>query len=89
MNQSRFLTIFITANVLFILLHIHKHTQIVRHAYRKQELEHQIDLTANKKEQLLQQLCALKNRESIYQYAQHELHMRPLQLNQIKKISAS
>ena len=89
MNQSRFLTIFITANVLFILLHIHKHTQIVRHEYRKQELEQQIDVTANKKEQLVQQLCALKNRESIYQYAQHELNMRPLHLNQIKKISAS
>lgn len=89
MNQSRFLTIFITANVLFILLHIHKHTQIIRYEHHKQELERQIDSMTSKKEQLLQTLCTLKNRELIYQYAQHELQMRPLHLNQIKKISAS
>lgn len=89
MNQSRFLTIFITTNVLFILLHIHKHTQIVRYEYKKQELEQQINLLSNQKEQLLQTLCTLKSRESIYQYAQHQLNMRPLHLNQIKKRAAS
>lgn len=89
MNQSRFLTIFITANVLFILLHIHKHTQIVRHSYKKQELEQQIHFLCEEKERLLQKICNLKNHEAIQTYAQKELNMQQLQLHQIKKIQTS
>ena len=87
MKQSRFFTIFITTNVLFILLQIHKHTQIIRHSYKKQELEQQLTLLAEKKEQLTHILCEHKSHEAIHRYAQQELAMKPLQLNQIKKIT--
>jgi len=89
MKQSRFLTIFITSNVLFILLQIHKHTQIVRHSYKKQELEQQLLLLSEKKEQLTHILCSNKNHNTIYRYAQENLAMKPLQLSKIKKIALS
>ena len=89
MNQSRFLAIFTTTHVLFILLQIHKHTQIVRYSYQKQELEQQISLLSEKQEQLTQLLCEHKSHDAINQYAQTKLDMKPLQLNQIKKIHQS
>jgi len=89
MKQSRFLTIFITTHVLFILLQIHKHTQIVRHSYQKQEFEQQLTLLSEKKEQLTHILCGLKSHEAIHKYAQHELQMKPIKINQIKKIALS
>ncbi len=89
MKQSRFLTIFITTHVLFILLQIHKHTQIVRHSYQKQEFEQQLALLSEKKEQLTHMLCGLKSHDTIHNYAQTTLGMKPIKLNQIKKIQTS
>jgi len=89
MKQSRFLTIFITTHVLFILLQIHKHTQVVRHSYQKQEFEQQIALLAEKKEHLTHMLCSLKSHDTIHHWAQTTLKMKPIKLNQIKKIQIS
>ena len=89
MNQSRFLTIFIGAHIFFILLQIHKHTQIVRHTYKKQELEQLLALAHTEKEVLTQQLCQQKNHEEIHKYAQHKLGMKPLNISAIKTIRPS
>jgi len=89
MKHSRFLTIFITTHVLFILLQIHKHTQVVRHSYKKQEFEQQLAMLSEKKELLTHMLCSLKSHEAVHDWAQNELGMPPIKLGQIKKIVAS
>ena len=87
MKQSRFLTIFVVTHVAFILLQIHKHTQIVRHSYKKQEYEQQLVALNEKKEHLTHHLAALKSHEAIQQFAKKELNMEPIKLHHIKKIA--
>lgn len=89
MKQSRFLTIFITTNVLFILLQIHKHTQIVRHSYKKQELEQQLSVLSEKQELLTNTFCAIKSHDAIHTWAHNIQGMKPITLSQIKKIEQS
>jgi len=89
MKKKSFLAFFISIHVILIFLHIHKHTLLIKNNYIHQQYEKKIVTLSKKKQDLTQELHALKDRENIKQYAQNKLNMRPYSLNQVKKIPLS
>ncbi|HRN78600.1 MAG TPA: hypothetical protein PLU71_05130 [Candidatus Dependentiae bacterium] len=87
MKRIFFVSTFIVAHVGFIFLQIHKHAQFIQASYRKQKNEQLLAKLNHEKEQRVQKLYALQNKDQIKQYAQHHLAMSSVKLNQIKKIS--
>ena len=87
MKKKSFLTIFISAHILLIVLQIHKHTLFIKNSYNHQQCEKKLATLTEKKQTLTQELYALKDRENIKKYAQEKLNMRPYALNQVKKLS--
>jgi len=85
-KTNRFITIFITIHLILIFLHIHKNTLFIKNNYKQQMYEKKINALLEKKESLIQNLHAMKDRETIKKYAHHTLHMKPYTLKQVKKI---
>lgn len=86
MKKNYFVTIVITAHILLIFLQVHKHTLLIQTSYNHQECEKKIATLTEKKQNLTQELYALKDRDNIKKYAQNKLNMRPYGLNQVKKL---
>ena len=72
---------------MFIFLQVHKHTLFIKNNYHQQLYEKKIITLKEKQQKLIQELYALKDRDTIKQFAQNKLHMRPYTLNQIIKLS--
>ncbi len=86
MKKNTFIVLFITAHILFIFLQVHKHTQFVKSTYAQQKHEKKQSTLKRKKQSLVQQLYALKDRDTIRKYAKNTLKMRPIRLNQVKNM---
>lgn len=78
---------FITINLLFIFLQIHKQSSLVKLYYEKQRLEKEKEQLIQKKNSLTQQLYELKDPNNIMKYCADKLNMKKVKLNQIKKIT--
>ena len=87
MKKISFLTTFISAHIILIVLQIHKHTLFIKNSYNQQQCEKKMVVLKDKKQTLTQELHAMKDRDNIKKYAQSKLNMRPYALNQVKKIS--
>jgi cell division protein FtsL len=87
MKKISFLTTFISAHIILIVLQIHKHTLFIKNSYNHQQCEKKIIALTDKKQTLTQELHAMKDRDNIKKYAQSKLNMRPYALNQVKKLS--
>ena len=87
-KKNAFITFFITAHIILIFLQIHKNTLFIQNSYNQQLYEKKISSLTDKKQLLVQELHALKDREAIKKFAQNNLNMKPYSLNQIKKLSA-
>lgn len=88
MKARPFIATFIGVHVIFIFLQIHKHSQIIKHSYALQKNEQTKQLLVKKKQALTHQLYAGKNRSAIKDIAIAQLHMKPIQLRQIKTIES-
>lgn len=86
MKKNYFISFFICTHVVLIFLQVHKHTLFVKNSYHQQQYEKKIALLAEKKQVLTQEIHAMKDRESIKQYACNKLKMRPYTLQQIQKL---
>jgi len=86
MKKNYFITTFITAHIILIILQIHKHTLFIKNSYNQQQCEKKLIALTEKKQTLTQELYALKDRENIKKYAQAKLNMQPYALNQVKKL---
>ncbi len=86
MKKNYFITTFITAHIILIVLQIHKHTLFIKNSYSQQQYEKKLVALTEKKQALTQELYALKDRENIKKYAQTKLNMHPYALNQVKKL---
>lgn len=89
MKKNYFLILFIFAHIIFLFLQIHKYTLFIKNSYKQQQYEKKIVALTEKKQKLIQELYALKDRDNIKKYAHEKLHMHPYTLTQIKKISVS
>lgn len=87
MKRALFLGIFFGAQLVFIFAHIHKHTLFIRQSYRTQKNEKLLAQLTGKKQEVAAQLQALKSHAAIKKYAHETLHMRPISLNQIRRLN--
>jgi len=61
----------------------------IKNSYNQQQCEKTLTLLQEKKQTLMQELYALKDRENIKKFAHEKLNMRTYALNQVKKIPLS
>jgi len=81
--------IFIGAHILFVAAQIHKQSKLVKLSYEKQRYETEKEKLIKKKQELTNSLYALKNPAKVKEFATETLHMEPLNLNQVKRITGS
>lgn len=88
MKVKPFLVAFIGINLALVFLQVHKHSQFIKYLYALQKNEQTKELLVKKKQSLTHQLYACKNRSAIKDCAIAQLHMKPIQLRQIKKLDS-
>ncbi len=88
-KKSTFITIFVSTHIIFIFLHIHKYSQVVKASYEKQKNSISLETLRQKKQDITHKWYALQNRNAIKQFAINTMKMEPITLNQIKKINAN
>jgi len=86
MKKTTFITIFITAHVLFIILQIHKHSKFVKLSYVQQQHKKVHDRLVQKKEMIKQHLYTQQNRTAVKKLAYEKLGMRQIRMGQIKRL---
>jgi len=86
LKRSSFIILFIGAQVSFIFLQIHKHAQFIKQSFIKQKnerIKENLDLA---RLNLEIELNTLKNQSLIKKIAQEKLHLKPIRLNQVKRL---
>lgn len=89
MNKKQCIIACAIINITFIFAQIYKHTQMVKYTYAKQHHEQTLLVHQQTIQELTQQLYALKDRNSIQQFAQQELNMEPIQIKHVKRVTPS
>jgi hypothetical protein len=88
MTKRQIIGIFTGINLLFIGAQLYKHTRIVHLEYKTTQAIQSMRMLDHTIEELQQQICAHKNPHSIQKYAQDTLHMQPISLARIQRISS-
>lgn len=89
MKRLSFMFIFVTTQVFLIVLQIYKQSHRIQLFYEKQKNETYKAELLLKRQELTQQLYALKDHGRIKQYAEQELKMQPVKLGQIQKMTVT
>ena len=84
-QKSRFLIVFIAANVTMIFLIIYKHALFNKLSYKNQTLENEYRQLESQRESLKQELSKLEHPSRIKKFAR-EQGMQDLSIKQISKI---
>ena len=87
-KRISFITIFITAHLIFVVAQIHKHSTITELIYQKQKNEKRLHELLEKKQTLVHTLHQQQNRTLIKDFATKNLHMSSIKLNQIKRLES-
>lgn len=87
MKRSTFIAIFIGTNLSFVLLHIHKQSQIIKLSYIKQKIEVEKLQLSKQKQELTHQLHTVHDRATVKQFAVNNLALKPVKISQVKKIN--
>ena len=86
MKKVAFISLFIITHITFIFLQIHKHMAFIKQSFAKQKNERLLESLHEKKQEIINQFYALKNRATIKTFAQQNLQMNPIHLHQIKRL---
>lgn len=86
MKRRTFIILFVGVQVGFIIAQIHKQSFLIGLSFEKQRNEKRKQELIEQKNNLTHQLCTLQQRSSIKEYAEKELGMKPIKLNQIKTV---
>lgn len=86
MKRSTLITIFVCINLIFIILHIHKQSQITKLSYVKQKIDNEIVVLEKRKRELTHDLQTVHDRTLVKQFAGNNLDLKPVKIGQIKKI---
>lgn len=89
MKKLYFIVFFISFHILLIGVKINKQSQFIKISYEKQRLEQKKQELFQHKQALTNDLYAFQNPATIKQFAQDVLHMEPLNIKQVKRITAS
>lgn len=87
MNNKLFFSVIVCAHVLFVFLHIHTYSRIIKQSYIKQKIDQKKADLEQKKQLLTQQMYAFKNQNAIKEFAHNKLNLQPISLKQIRKLS--
>lgn len=87
MKRSTFVAIFVSTNLAFVMLHIHKQSQITKHSYIKQKIDNEIATLEKRKRELTHHLQTVHDRTLVKQFAVNTLDLKPVKIAQIKRIS--
>jgi len=86
-KKNLFITLFISTNIFFVFLLIHKQTNMSRLFYTQQTLEQELEQVRQKKQQLTQVFYSCQDKNSIKDIALNKLGMQKITLQQIKKVN--
>lgn len=86
MKKKTFIVLFLTVHVLFIALQIDKQSKMVKLSYTKQKAEQTHSTLSKRKQELINRLYTLRNKQEIKNYAQAHLNMKPLKIKQVQRI---
>lgn len=89
LRKNTLITLIIATHIVYSVLHIHKQTLFIKESYRKQKNEKIKNELDHELRQLTQQLHRLRDYAHIELFARNSLHMRPIQLHHIKKLSTT
>ncbi len=87
MKRNLFIIIFVATNIGFFFLQIRKQMLFIKESFRKQKNERTVANLEQKSQEIMNQLYTAQNKTDIKRYAREALHMRPVQLTQLKKLS--
>lgn len=87
MKRSLFILIFIITNITFVLLLIHKQSQMIQLSYYKQKIELEKNILHRQKQELTFHIYQLNDRAHIKKIATTQLLLEPIKISQIKKIA--
>lgn len=87
MKRSTSVAIFASVNLAFILLHIHKQSQMIKLSYVKQKIELEKVALHKQKQELTHQLYTMHDRASVKQFATEKLKLGATKIGQVKKIT--
>jgi cell division protein FtsB len=87
MKRITFISLFVFTHISFVFLQIHKHALFIKQSYSKQKNEKLCQNLRKKKQDIAHQLHTFKNNQDIKEFAQKELQMVQLRVNQIKKLN--
>lgn len=76
-------------HIVFIFLLIYKHTQLVQASFKVQKSEHAIESLKERRQELTNELYALKDHTSIKQFAQKSLNFKEMKLNQVSRFNSN
>jgi sortase (surface protein transpeptidase) len=85
-KKKLFIATFVATQLFFIFFHIHKQSQFIKLSYEKQKYEKLAKELAQKKQSILQSLHIAQNRSAIKSYAEQELKMKKVRLDQVKTL---
>ena len=88
MKKKPFIILFITVQILGMVLYIHHRTRLVRQTYKKQQNETLVSTLQQKKQDLLHHLYALRDPATITAFAQQKLQMDTVHLSQIHRFTS-
>lgn len=86
MKKQIAIGLFISIQLLFITLHIHKESRLVKLSYQKQSCQEELKKLIAQKENLTSTLCDLQNPKRVKHFVQEKLGMQPLALKKIKRL---
>lgn len=86
MGKKTFITIFISAHLLFAIFQIDKQSRLAKLSYIKQTYEVKIKSLKAQKQECTNRLHAFQNHQKIKLFAKNELGMQPLFLKNLKHL---
>jgi hypothetical protein len=87
MKRSTFVAIFVCTNLAFLMLHIHKQSQVTKLSYEKQKRDQEINTLEKRKCELTHDLQTVHDRTLVKQFAVNKLDLKPVKIAQIKKVN--
>lgn len=89
MKKISFVILFVSTQLLLLVLQLYKHADRVRLVYAQQKKEAQRAHLIERREHALQKMHELTGRSEIKRFAQEQLKLEPIQLRQLKKVVVS
>lgn len=88
MKNKQWLGVFIGVHIIFAVVQIHKSSRFIQESYRTQLCEAMHKELEHTKQELTYKLTAIQSRAAVKQFAQQNLGMRSMSLNQIHRLPA-